>query len=115
MSKLRRNALRFQAAYYIATGSLPLVSRGAFEKITGRKQDWWLVQMVGLLALTAGVTLAIGTRKKRTSPEILTLSTMSAASFAYIDTVHALSGRISEIYLLDAVLEIALIGTIARG
>lgn len=91
MPNSRRAALQAQAAYYIATGLWPLMSRSAFERVTGPKADWWLVQMVGLLAVSAGVT-----------------------SFAGIDTVHALRGRISKIYLADAVVELALAAAVLR-
>jgi heme/copper-type cytochrome/quinol oxidase subunit 2 len=52
----RRTLLWLQGAYYIASGSLALVSMPLFEKITGLKRDRWLVQMVALLAVTIGVS-----------------------------------------------------------
>lgn len=108
----RRSAIRFQAAYYMVTGALPLISRRAFEALTGRKTDWWLVQMVGLLALTNGIALTAGARNGKASRETVTLSLLSAVSFAAIDTVYALKGRISPIYLADALLEAALIAAV---
>lgn len=104
----RRSAIAFQAAYYIVAGALPLVSRRAFEALTGPKTDWWLVQMVGLLALTNGITLAAGVRRGEPSRETVALSLLSALSFAAIDTVYAVKRRISPIYLADALLEAAL-------
>lgn len=62
MPSLPRTALQLQGAYYIATGMWPLMSRRAFEAVTGPKTDWWLVQMVGLLAVSIGTTIAIGAR-----------------------------------------------------
>lgn len=107
-----REALRFQAVYYLATGVWPLVNRRSFEAVTGPKADWWLVQMVGLLAATIGAAIAVGTREVRPSPALRTLAVLSALSFASIDTLHALRGRISKIYLTDAALELALVLTI---
>lgn len=107
-----RAALRFQAAYYIVTGIWPLLSRRSFEAVTGPKTDWWLVQMVGLLAATIGTALAVGAREERPTPALRTLALLSALSFAGIDTVHALGGRISKIYLGDAVVELLLAFTI---
>lgn len=109
-----RGALQVQAAYYIATGVWPLISRRAFERVTEPKTDWWLVQMVGLLAASIGVTLAVGARDERPSSAIRTLGVLCAFSFAGIDTVHALRGRISKIYLADAALELALAAGILR-
>ena len=107
-----RAALQFQAAYYIITGIWPLLSRRTFEAVTGPKTDWWLVQMVGLLAATVGTAVAVGTREERPSAAVRTLAILSALSFAGIDTVHALRGRISKIYVADAVVEIAIVLTI---
>lgn len=101
------SALRLQAAYYALTGAWPLMSRRSFEAVTGPKQDWWLVQMVGLLALTNGLALGAGLRSGRISSETRTLAVLSALSFATIDVVYACSGRISKIYLADAALEAA--------
>jgi hypothetical protein len=108
MPNARLSALRFQAAYYIVTGAWPLLSRRAFEAVTGPKRDWWLVQMVGLLALTNGVAIGVGARSERPSKETLTLSLLSALSFGAIDTIYAFKRRISPLYLADAVLEAAI-------
>ncbi len=112
MPSLRRSALRFQAGYYVLTGAWPLFSRRSFEAVTGPKRDWWLVQMVGLLAVTNGVALAAGLNAQRVSRETLTLSVLSAAAFASIDTVYSLTGRISKVYIADALLEAVLIALI---
>jgi hypothetical protein len=114
MPNQRRAILQLQAAYYIGTGLWPLVSRRAFEAVTGPKTDWWLVQMVGLLAAAIGASLAAGARDERPAPAIRTLAVLSATSFAGIDVVHALRGRISKIYLADAAVELMLIAALVR-
>ncbi len=113
MPGIRRSALCFQALYYLATGAAPFVSRRLFEAVTGPKTDWWLVQMVGLLAMTSGGAIAAGLRTRKISPETLTLAALSAASFTAIDTVHSLRGRISKVYLCDAAVELALMACMA--
>lgn len=112
MSSLRRSALSFQAGYYVLTGAWPLLSRRTFEAVTGPKCDWWLVQMVGLLALTNGIALGAGLLSKRESSETITLSILSALSFATIDTVFSLKGRISKIYLGDALVEALIVALV---
>lgn len=107
-----RAALQFQGAYYIGTGLWPLASRRAFEALTGPKMDWWLVQMVGLLAASIGTAIAIGASEERPSRAVRTLAVLSALSFAGIDIVHAARRRISPIYLGDAMLELALAAVI---
>ncbi len=109
-----RLVLTGQAGYYIVTGLWPVLHMRSFEAITGPKVDDWLVKMVGLLAATIGSALAVAVRHGRWSAEVRTLAILSAFSFAAIDLRYALSGRISPIYLADAVVElviIALLGT----
>jgi hypothetical protein len=104
----RAAALRIEAGYFITTGLWPLLSMGSFEKVTGPKTDRWLVRMVGLLAISAGVTLALGTRSRDVRPETTTLAVTSALSFAAIDSIYAIKRSIRPIYLLEAAIEIAL-------
>ena len=107
MPNVRRAALQAQGAYYVLTGVWPLLSRRSFEAITGPKADWWLVQTVGLLAASAGIALLAGSRCERPSGATRTLGALTALSFASIDTLHSLRGRISKIYLADAAVEVA--------
>ena len=115
---LRRRALRVQAAYYLATGLWPLLSRRSFEAVTGKKVDWWLVQMVGLLAATIGASIAVSLKKTSSTASepsgdgTLVLATLGAASFAAIDVTQALRRRISPVYLADAAIELALIAVL---
>lgn len=106
---LVRLLLGGQAAYYILTGLWPIVHMGSFEAITGPKVDDWLVRMVGLLAATIGITLAVALRARRLGPEVRTLAILSALSFAAVDLWYALTGRISAIYVADAAVELALV------
>lgn len=79
----------------------------SFERFTGPKVDKWLVQMVGLLAASIGVTLLIASRKEEVEESVVALSIASASSFAVIDVVHVARRRISPIYLGDAIVEAA--------
>lgn len=91
--------------YYLATGLWPLASMRTFELVSGPKTDHWLVRTVGLLVAAIGGTLAFSARRGHIPPEVPLLATSSAASLAAIDVVYALKGRISRVYLLDAVAE----------
>jgi hypothetical protein len=112
MPNLRRAALQFQAGYYIGTGLWPLASRRAFEAVTGPKIDWWLVQMVGLLAASIGTAIAVGARDEQPSAVTRTLAMLSALSFAGIDIVHVARRRISPMYLGDAAVELAVLAAL---
>jgi hypothetical protein len=108
---LRRIA-QIQAAYFLVTGIWPFLSRRSFEAVTGPKQDYWLVQVVGSLVAVIGASLAAASRQDRaleTSPlQILAIG--SAASLGAADVAFAARRRISRIYLADAAAEAALVG-----
>jgi len=120
-SRLRpraRHVARVQSAYYLVTGIWPLLSRGSFESVTGRKQDYWLVQTVGALVGVTGATLAAAARDQRSlqSPAVRTLAIGSALSLATIELTFVSRGRISPIYLADAAAELGLVAAwLVRG
>lgn len=104
-----RRLARVQAIYYIAAGIFPLVSMRGFEAVTGPKTDRWLVKIVALLVTVIGCSLALGSRQRRFAPEMVLLAAGSAAALATIDAVYVAKRRISPVYLLDAVVELALL------
>jgi hypothetical protein len=97
-----------QGVFYLATGLWPLVDIQSFQLVTGPKTDLWLVKTVGLLVSVVGAALISASRGRRITPEVALLAVGSALSLATIDLVYALSGRISAVYLGDAVVEIGL-------
>ena len=110
-----RAVLLAQGGYYVATGVLPFVSRRGFEAVTGPKREWWLVQTVGGLVTVIGCALlAIGIRR-RSNPELVGVAAGSAAVLAAIDVVYVAKRRISPSYLVDAAIELALVGGLATG
>ena len=103
------------AAYYVATGVWPLVSRRTFERVTGPKSDFWLVQTVGLLVGSIGLGLAQNLRRRGpVAPELRTIAVASAVSLALVDVIFVSKGRIRPVYLVDAVAEAALIAAWLR-
>lgn len=105
---------RAQAAYYLATGVWPLLSRRSFEAVTGPKADFWLAQTVGVLAAVIGGTIGLAVRRRRVTPEVSFLGVASALGFAAVDVVSVAKGRISRVYLLDAAVEGAFVAGWAR-
>ena len=98
-----------QGAFYLLTGIWPLVSIRTFEMVTGPKVDRWLVKTVGVLvSVIGGVLILAGCRRQQT-PEIPLLAAGSAAGLTAIDVVYSTSGRISKIYLADALAETMLV------
>jgi hypothetical protein len=108
MSRPRtRQVLLAQGGYYAATGIAPFVSRRGFERITGPKVDWWLVQTTGALVTAVGAGLLSAAAQRRETPEIVGIAAGCAAGLAALDTVHALRGRIAPVYLVDAIVQLA--------
>ena len=97
-----------QGVFYLATGVWPLLHMGSFEAVTGPKTDDWLVRTVGVLVAVVGAVLVQAGRRGRVTAEIALLGAGSALGLAAIDVVYSLSGVISSIYLLDAVVELGL-------
>ena len=117
MQRVVRAALLVQGTFYVLTGVWPLLAMWSFELVTGPKTDDWLVRMVGLLAASIGLTLLAAAWRRRATPEVRLLAVASALSFAAIDLVYALTGRISAVYLLDAGIELLFAAAVglARG
>lgn len=103
-SRLRR-AATIQAGYYVASGIWPIFSRSTFEAVTGPKTDYWLVRTVGALATAIGATLGLAASRNRVSDELAVLGIGSALGFATVDAFYVATGRISRVYLVDALLE----------
>jgi hypothetical protein len=113
-NRWRWRLLAIQSAYYGITGLWPILHLRSFEAVTGPKVDDWLVHMVGLLAGTIGVVLGSATLRNRIrSPEVVLLAATSAGAFAAIDLWYGLTGRISPVYLADAVVQICVIAGLA--
>ena len=91
-----------QGAYYIVTGAWAVLDRRSFEAVSGRKTDYWLVRTVGLLAISIGTALVLGTRRERPSPATVALAVGTGASFTAVDLAYVARRRISPIYLADA-------------
>jgi hypothetical protein len=115
MSSTCRTTLVCQGVYYCATGLWPLVSLATFEQVTGPKTDDWLVQTVGVLAAAIGVALLAGAVRPTPVRETIILALCGAFAFGGVDVTFALSGTISPIYLVDAVVQLGFVTFLAIG
>lgn len=109
----RRSVLRAQAAYYVATGVAPFVSRRGFEAVTGPKSEWWLVQTVGALVTVVGGGLASAAARDRMTPEIVGVAAGCAAGLGALDAYYAGKGRIAPTYFVDAAAQAAILAALA--
>lgn len=96
---------RAHGAFNVGFGLWPLLHRRSFEALFGPKGDWWLVQTVAGLMVANGVALA-STPARSGAVEVARRAGLGTAGvLGLIDVVHASRGRISRMYLLDAVSE----------
>ncbi len=96
---------KLQGSFNLVTGLWPLLHMRSFEMVSGPKTDKWLVRTV------AGLLITIGLEQVRagSGPAAKRLGLGTAATLAAIDITYASKGRISKIYLLDAVIEVLII------
>jgi hypothetical protein len=111
----RDRVLLLQGGYYVVTGVAPFVSRGLFEAVTGRKREWWLVQTVGGLVTAIGGGLLAGVARARVTPELVGVAAGAAGTLAAIDVAYVARRRISPTYLVDASIQVALLGGLSFG
>jgi hypothetical protein len=106
----QRRVAAVQAVFYVSTGVWPLVHRRSFERVTGPKVDFWLVETVGAMVAAIGLGLAQAVVRGRPIPrELRTVAVASAVGLAAIDAVYVGRRRIASVYLADAVAEIAVV------
>jgi hypothetical protein len=98
-----------QGGYYFVTGIWPLISIASFQFVTGPKVDLWLVKTVGVLVAVIGVGLLVAAYRRRATLEISLIALGSALGLIAIDVSYVLLAVIPPIYLLDAVVELALV------
>jgi len=98
----QRDVAFSQGVYFLATGMWPLLHLESFESMTGPKADKWLVRTVGMLVGVTGAVLLRAAVRDRVTPEVSALGVASAASLGAVDTLYAIRGHVSRIYLADS-------------
>jgi hypothetical protein len=105
-------ALAAQGAYYVLTGVAPFVSRRWFERATGPKTEWWLVQTTGALVAVGGAGLMAAVACDRVTPDVVGMAAGWAASLAAIDVTYVARRRIAPTYLVDAGMQLTLLAAL---
>ncbi len=105
-----RRAPLVQGLFYLATGLWPIVHYRSFEAVTGPKRDDWLVKTTGGLIAAIGAALLAGARG-REHRALRWLGIGSATTLAMADLGYAPQGRISRIYLADALVEAGVVAS----
>ncbi|OBH18338.1 hypothetical protein EHH44_00755 [Mycolicibacter terrae] len=97
---------RLHGAFNVVGGLWPLLHLRSFEAVLGPKVDRWLVYTV------AGLMVAIGTAQLASATDAAgvrqarRLGVGTALTLGGVDAVYAPRGRISRVYLVDAVAEV---------
>lgn len=76
--------------------------------VTRPKVDLWLVRTVAVLVLASGFVFLSSALRKNMAVEVLLLAILNGLRLAAIDLTYVAIGRISPIYLGDALIEIIL-------
>jgi hypothetical protein len=104
-----------QGSYYLVTAVWPLVSIHTFQLVTGPKVDLWLVKTVAVMIAGSALALLSSAVRQAVPMEVMVLAVANALGLAAIDIIYVAKGRISRVYLLDAVPEIVLAAAWAIG
>lgn len=105
--------VRAHGVYNVVAGLWPLLHMRSFQAVMGAKTDVWLVRTVAGLLLTNGL-VQLGAATPGGVRHARRLGMGTAATLATIDLAYAPRGRISRMYLLDAVLEVGWVTVWAR-
>lgn len=95
-----------QGVYFFITGVWPLLHIESFIWLSGPKYDIWLVETVGILLALIGLHMFVAGYFRRIHVETFLIAAGSAAALATVDIYYVAIGRIWEIYLLDAGIEV---------
>ena len=98
-----------QGAFFILSGLWPIIHIKSFEEITGPKVDRWLTKTLGGLITVVGSALVAGSFEEKQTPSLRSLGLGSALALGFSDSWYSLKGRISKVYLWDALVEAALV------
>ncbi len=109
-----RFALVAEATYYFVAGLWPVLHYSSFERVSGPKQDDWLVKTLGLLLLPIAAALVLGARQPAPR-EVRVLALGSALVLALCDVVFVVQRRVRAVYLFDAATEVALAAGLVLG
>ena len=107
---LMATAAAVEGWFYVVGGLWPVLNVRSFEWVTGPKVDRWLVKTVGLLLTAIGGVQVAAARRREVPEELAVLGVGVPLALLLVDLTYVSKGRISKVYLLDAVGQLGLIG-----
>ena len=103
--KLFKILVSLQSIYIMLTALWPIIDIETFMAATGPKHDVWLVKTVGALLIPVASCLATFLFVRGSITPAIVLGLLTSVSFIVIDFYYALTDVISNIYMLDGVIE----------
>jgi len=91
--------------FNITGGAWPLLHLRSFEAVLGPKVDRWLLRTVAGPMIVNGAVQVSGGPSTQALQQSRRIGIGTALTLGTIDLVYAPRGRISKVYLLDALLE----------
>jgi hypothetical protein len=101
--------LGIQTIYYLITAVWALVDIRSFIFITGPKTDVWLVKTVAVLLLCICASLGTYFFIKKDFLPVNILAISCCMGFIIIDCYYSFSNVISDVYLVDAAIQLILL------
>jgi hypothetical protein len=101
--------LIIQITYYYLTALWPLIHIRSFILVSGPKDDLWLVKTVSVLLLAVCNTLLAVLLLNNCNIYAGVLAMNVCCGFIIIEIHYVRKGTISPVYLLDAVVQLALL------
>jgi hypothetical protein len=93
--------------YNVLSGLWPIVHLRSFQRVFGPKADEWLVHTVAGLLVVIGCSQLRAADSAEGQDIARRLGIGTSATLLAIDLIYVPKGRISKMYLLDAVVEVA--------
>ena len=107
--KLFKPLIIIQASYTLITAIWPIIHIQSFMEVTGYKTDVWLVKTVGALLIPISSSLLMHLFVITDRRPAIVLGSFSCVAFIVIDFYYASNDVISDIYMLDGVVQILLL------
>jgi hypothetical protein len=108
--RLRPWAWYAAGAYLLIGFAWPMFGSKSFQKVTGRKEDMWLMSGISMQLAIAGTAIAGAAATDRITPEIAGLAIGTSASLAGLSIVNVARQRVGPVYLIDAIGHLTIAG-----
>jgi TRAP-type uncharacterized transport system fused permease subunit len=110
-NKIYRLLLWIEGLYSLVTAIWPIVDIDSFMVVTGPKTDQWLVKTVSVLILAIAVFFLLQLRYKSAIIPVAILGILFSAGLIVIDFYYPSIDRISNIYMVDGVVQVIFLFT----